>query len=210
MSSPAKSRTRSPPGRCAGNLGSHFHDSCYVAQDGTVQSMNGGTRQMLDAYGAVAAAAGMPNGLTQQRRIEEEERLLLYQKMAGIVSIEDLQALKDKMIRSRTKEEQRSFPQEVLNLFAVLEIRILAQKTDLSHIDTTLVSDEYGHKIKRVIIKFLFPLKAENLAKLLQRNIEWKFTDDAIKIDHTKLGEKWIEELKKTVKIFQNPSQQKK
>ena len=66
---------RGPPGRCAGNLESRLHDTRYLAQDGMVQSMKGGTRQMPDGHGAVAGAASMLVDLTQQRRTEE--RLLL-------------------------------------------------------------------------------------------------------------------------------------
>lgn len=135
--------------------------------------------------------------------LPEEERLILYQKMAGVTRLEDLQELKDKIFRSRTKEEQRTFPQQLLNLFEVLEVRILAQKTDISHIDTSLVTDEFGHKKRRLILKFLFPLKPEKLARLLQKNSEWQFNDDSIKIDLKKLGDSWLDELKKVIRIFE-------
>ncbi|MFA5134312.1 MAG: transcription-repair coupling factor [Patescibacteria group bacterium] len=135
--------------------------------------------------------------------LPEEERLILYQKMAGITRLEDLHELKEKMFRSRTREEQRTFPQQLLNLFEVLEVRILAQKTDISHIDTSLMTDEFGHKRRRLILKFLFPLKPENLARLLQKNTDWQFNDDSIKIDLDKLGDGWLEELKKVIKIFE-------
>jgi len=135
--------------------------------------------------------------------LPEEERLVLYQKMAGVMNIEDLRGLKEKIIRSRTKEEQKTIPRQLLNLFEVLEIRILAQKTDMSHIDTTIMTDQNGVKKRKMIIKFLFPIKAENLARLLQKESRWQFSDDVIKIDFQALGDKWLEELKKTIRIFQ-------
>jgi len=139
-----------------------------------------------------------------QKFLPEEERLMLYQKMAGIFSLDELKELKDKMIRSRTKEEQRTFPVELLNLFEILEIKILAQKTDISHIDTTLVTDEFGHQKRKLLIKFLFPIKPENLAKLLQKNPDWKFSDDSIKISFDQLGKNWLTELKKVIRTFQH------
>ena len=142
--------------------------------------------------------------------LPEEERLLLYQKMAGVLNLDELQELKDKMIRSRSREEQRHFPEQVLNLFEILQVRLLAQKTDLSHIDTTLIRDEFGHKKRRLIIKFLFPIKPEPLSKLLQKNNNWQFNDDSIKIDLEHLGDNWLDELKSVIRSFENKEQNKK
>lgn len=135
--------------------------------------------------------------------LNEEERLVLYQKMANTINLNELQELKNKIILSRTKEEQRKFPVELLNLFEVLEVRILAQKTDISHIDTTLMTDQFGHKKRRLIIKFLFTLKAGQLAKLLQKNEKWQFDNNSIKINLELLGKDWLGELKKSIRIFQ-------
>jgi len=136
--------------------------------------------------------------------LPEEERLILYQKMAGTTSLNELKEMKDKILRSRTREEQRYFPKEIINLFEILEIRLSAQKTDVSHIDTTQITNEFGQKKKRLLIKFLFPLQPEKLARLLQKNSDWRFTDDSIKIDLDKLGSAWLAEIKKTILIFQS------
>jgi len=145
-----------------------------------------------------------------QEFLPEEERLILYQQLAGIMNMKELEEMRDKMIRSRTREEQKYFPKQLLNLFEILTIRILAQKTDISHIDTTWSTDQFGHKIQKLIIKFLFPLKAEQLARLLQKNPDWQFTDDSIKIDLIKLGDNWLNELKKVIQLFQCPVNQTK
>lgn len=139
-----------------------------------------------------------------QEFIAEEERLLLYQKMAGLTNIDDLTELKDRIMRSRTREEQLHFPAEILNLFDVLEIKLLCQKTDISNVDTTLLTDDFGHKRRRLIVKFLFPLKPEPLAKLIQKNKKWQFNDDAIKIDLADLGKNWLVEIKKVINLFKN------
>ncbi len=141
--------------------------------------------------------------------LPEEERLALYQKLAGIVTMDELNKLKQKIYRARTKEDQRHIPQELLNLFEVLEVRLLAQKTDISNIDTSLITDESGNRKRRLIIKFLFPLKPEQLARLLQKNPEWQFSDDLIKIDLAKLGDNWLPELKKILAIFSNNTKKK-
>jgi len=135
--------------------------------------------------------------------LPEEERLVLYQKMAGITNLDELKALKEKIMRARTKEEQKTIPQEIFNLFEVLETRIMAQQTDISHIDTTLITDQFGHKRRKLIIKFLFPLKPDGLAKLLQKNQSWQFNDDSIKIELESLGKNWLTELKKVLRLFQ-------
>lgn len=141
--------------------------------------------------------------------LPEEERLILYQKMASITKLPELKELHEQIMRSRTREEQRLFPQQITNLFEVLEIRILAQKTDISHIDTTLMADEYGHKKRRLLIKFLFPLKPEQLARLLQHNPNWQFNDDSVKVSLEKLGDGWLEDLKTSIRYFQHPDQKK-
>ncbi|MFA6552853.1 MAG: transcription-repair coupling factor [Patescibacteria group bacterium] len=139
-----------------------------------------------------------------QEFLPEEERLILYQQLAGIMNMDDLHEMREKMIRSQSREEQKHFPKQLINLFEILEIRILAQKTDMSHIDTTWSTDQHGHKIQKLIIKFLFPLKPEPLARLLQKNPNWQFTDDSVKIDLDKLGSSWLDELKKTIRNFQH------
>ncbi len=136
--------------------------------------------------------------------LPEEERLLLYQKMAGLTNIEDLTELKDRIIRSRTREEQLHFPQEITNLFEVLEIKLMCQKTDISNIDTTQITDDFGHKKRRLIIKSIFPLKPEPLARLIQKNGKWQFNDDTLKINLDDLGENWLNEIKKLLNIFKN------
>ncbi len=142
--------------------------------------------------------------------LPEQERLTLYQKMAGIVTLDELQKLKDAMIRSRSKEDQKTFPQEIYNLFEIIEVRLLAQKTDISNIDTTLSTDQSGQKKRRLLIKFLFPLKPENLARLLQKNSNWQFNDDSIKINLNKLGDNWLAELKTVIRIFQHQEKNRK
>lgn len=128
---------------------------------------------------------------------EQEQRIILYQKLASVPSVEALRTLK------KTMEKNKKLPRELDNLFHLLEIRVLAQKTDIATIDTVHLATASYEKQKRLFIKFIGQIHPEQIARLLQQDERWQFTQDSIKIDFPSLGDQWLEKLKKVIRIFQ-------
>ncbi|MFC1687051.1 transcription-repair coupling factor [Patescibacteria group bacterium] len=126
----------------------------------------------------------------------EGERMVIYQKIANLNTPEELLVFK-KRVTYRHK-----IPTVFENLFDVLEIKLLAQKTDITTIDTISLPGPEKEKRKRVIITFAHHLNPKKLGELLESNNQWQFTQNQIKIDLDYLGSEWLDELKKVMKLW--------
>lgn len=128
----------------------------------------------------------------------EPKRLRLYQRLASVETIEDLRLFR--------KEEfkQTVLPEPLRNLLEALELKILAQKTNVTAMQQQNFTLEGITKAK-IIIKFSHMISPEQIGKLLERNQAWDFTPEFIKIDRDQLGMRWLEELKKVIAIFEEP-----
>ncbi len=131
----------------------------------------------------------------------EPKRLRLYQRLAGLETIDDL--------RHFRQEEfgERVLPEPLINLLEALELKILAQRTPVTAIQQTNYSVDGVSKAK-IVINFRTMITPEHIGKLLERNQAWDFTPEFIKIDRDELGKQWLHELKEVIKIFVEPSDQ--
>ncbi|KKW01000.1 MAG: Transcription-repair coupling factor, partial [Parcubacteria group bacterium GW2011_GWA2_48_9] len=127
----------------------------------------------------------------------EGERLVMYQKIANLSSPDELSVFK-KRVTYRQK-----IPKSFENLFDVLEIKLIAQKTDIVTIDTVSIPGPTPDKHKRIIITFAHHLDTKKLGQLLERNSHWQFTQNQIKIDLETLGDAWLQVLKEEIRLWQ-------
>lgn len=134
----------------------------------------------------------------------EKERLLLYQKMANIYDIDELKKFKEKII-SKNKtlsflhdryKMTTSLPQEFLNLFEILEIKILARKAKIISIDTQIITPLGTKNFQRLILKSKNKISPYAAVRLLQKNKNFQISDFEIKICLENLGKNWLENLK--------------
>jgi transcription-repair coupling factor (superfamily II helicase) len=126
----------------------------------------------------------------------ESERLIVYQKLANLGTPDELHAFAKRITY------KQKVPLPLKNLFDVLEIKLLSQKTDITTIDTVTIPGEAGVKRKRIVISFAHHLDPKKLGPLLEKNGHWQFTQNQIKIDLEHLGENWLEELKKAIQLW--------
>jgi transcription-repair coupling factor len=125
----------------------------------------------------------------------EPKRLRLYQRIAGLEHVEDLQRFR------REEFGQRQLPEALENLFEAVALKILAQQTPITSIQqSNLLID--GIKKEKIVISFASMITPEQIGKLLERNQAWDFTPEFIKIDRDLLGHDWLRELHAVVKIF--------
>lgn len=130
----------------------------------------------------------------------EPKRLRLYQRLAGLETIEDLRQFRKEEFATQT------LPEPMLNLFEALELKILAQRTPITAIQQTNYTIDSVTKAK-IVINFRTMITPEQIGKLLERNQAWDFTPEFIKIDRDQLGPKWLDELQEVIKIFLEPTE---
>lgn len=135
-------------------------------------------------------------GIPKSFMTAESERLIAYQKIANLRTPDELHAFQ-KRITYRQK-----VPPPLQNLFDVLEIKLLAQKTDITTIDTLTLPGAGTEKQRRIVISFAHHLDPKKLGILLERSGHWQFTQNQIKIDLERLGERWLDELKTVMKLW--------
>lgn len=128
----------------------------------------------------------------------EPKRLRLYQRLAGIETVEDLREFK------KDEFAGQQLPEPLVNLLEALELKILAQRTPITAIQESRYTVD-GISKEKIIIKFSHMITPEQIGKLLERNQAWDFTPEFIKIDREQLGKRWLHELKEVVKIFEEP-----
>ena len=126
----------------------------------------------------------------------EPKRLRLYQRLAGLETVEDLHEFK------REEFGDKTLPEPLTNLLEALELKILAQRTPMTAIQESKYTVD-GISKEKIIIKFSSMITPEQIGKLLERNQAWDFTPEFIKIDREALGKRWLHELKEVVKIFE-------
>lgn len=130
----------------------------------------------------------------------EPKRLRMYQRLAGLETVEDLREFRKEEFKDST------LPEPLMNLLEALELKILAQRTPMTAIQESKYTVD-GINKEKIIIKFSRMITPEQIGKLLERNQAWDFTPEFIKIDREALGKRWLHELKEVVKIFEEPDE---
>jgi transcription-repair coupling factor len=125
---------------------------------------------------------------------KESSRLQLYQKIAGLTRIAQLNEAYGNMMEPYGKP-----PQEVKNLFALLKLRIAAQDTDISRIET-----KKSPQGERLFITLSPSINPKMIPDLLNINEAWTFSQDQIRVLVSKLGDDWFSDLEKIIVLARN------
>lgn len=121
-----------------------------------------------------------------------KEKINTYQRMSSADNLEYLEELRNDILESFGK-----LPKEVMNLFRVIELKILAKQAGL-----TLIKAENVHmKEGKQILLYMSPrVKPENIAHLLEYNSHFEITGTKLRIKIEHLGLQWMDELRECVK----------
>jgi transcription-repair coupling factor (superfamily II helicase) len=87
-------------------------------------------------------------------------------------------------------------PTEVINLFRVLEIKILAKQAKLVSVKAEV---DYTKKIKEIALHMSGLVKPENIVNLLDYNSKWYISGTRLKVRIEDLGMHWFDELRESV-----------
>ena len=124
--------------------------------------------------------------------VNSKEKINAYQKMSACDSLEYLMEIREEIM-----EDYGKMPAEVLNLFRVLELKILARAAKLVSIKT---EDLGMNKGKEVVMHMSGLVKPENIISLLEHNSKWRITGIRLRITISELGMHWFDELRDSVK----------
>lgn len=126
--------------------------------------------------------------------VNSKEKINVYQRMAAADSLEYLEELKDDVV-----EDFGKLPREVVNLFRVIELKILAKKAGL-----VVVKAENIHmKVGKQIVLFMGKhVKPENIVYMLEHNSKWQISGNKMRVNIEHLGLNWFDELKECIKML--------
>ena len=132
-------------------------------------------------------------GIPESFEPKEQKRLQLYQKLARLNSIDELNEYFKKFSPT---------PSELSNFFKVLELKILALKTDIISIDSVNSRGLDGQLKSKIILTFKTELDYKKVSKLLENQPDWQDSETKLKIEKYKLGDNWLEKLKQAISFF--------
>lgn len=126
--------------------------------------------------------------------VNSDEKIATYQKLSSADNMEYLKEIKEELL-----EDYGRMTQEVLNLFKVIELKILAKKAHLLNIKAEMVPMS---REKEVVVFMSKKVKPANIINLLEQNAKWAISGNRLRINMRDLGEKWFDELMNGVKAL--------
>ncbi len=124
--------------------------------------------------------------------VNTKDKINAYQKMSSADSFEYLAEIKEELV-----EEYGKPPIEVLNLYQVIELKILSK---LANITNVKAENIHLNKNKQIILTMSDKIRPEHIMNMLDYNDKWQIVGTKLRIDIADLGLKWVEELKECLK----------
>ncbi|HAU39584.1 MAG: transcription-repair coupling factor, transcription-repair coupling factor (superfamily II helicase) [Candidatus Peregrinibacteria bacterium GW2011_GWF2_43_17] len=115
------------------------------------------------------------------------DKINVYQKLAGADNMTYLGELKVEV----TNDYGR-MPSEVLNLFKILELKLLAKKANLTNVRAESVHSDVE---RQIVLTMSDKVKPENIMNLLEYNPKWIISGTKLKCKIANLGVHWTDEL---------------
>lgn len=124
--------------------------------------------------------------------VSSKDKINAYQKMSAADTLEYLAEIKEDLL-----EEYGKMPNEVINLFRVLELKIHAKK---AHLVSIKAESAYGVKGKELVLHMSGLVKPANIMNLLEYNSKWYISGTRLRVKIEELGIHWMDELIESVK----------
>ena len=131
----------------------------------------------------------LPAYVPDEYIVSSKEKISVYQKLAGADTIEYLTELRGELV-----EDYGKMPEEVSNLFRVLEIKMFAKKAGILNVKAENV---HSTEDRQIVLHMSEAVRPENIMSLLEYNNRWIISGTKLKISFQNLGVAWVEELKK-------------
>lgn len=123
--------------------------------------------------------------------ITSKDKINEYQKMSAADNMDYLNEIKNEMVENYGK-----MPVEVINLFKIIELKILAKLAKL----VSVKAESMGlNKSKEVTLHMSGLVKPENIMNLLEYNQKWYISGTRLRIRIEALGLHWLDELRESI-----------
>ncbi len=133
----------------------------------------------------------LPAYIPDEYIVSSKEKISVYQKLAAADNEEYLMELKTELM-----EDHGKMPEEVNNLFRVLDIKMHAKHAGVINVKAENV---HSSKDRQIVLHMSDRVKPENIAVLLQHEAKWIISGTKLKISFENLGVNWVEALKKSL-----------
>lgn len=126
---------------------------------------------------------------------DEQERISVYQKLAGAEDEAILQEFADDL-----KAEFGALPEPVQNLFAILRLKIACRRSGVVRVKV----EETGGK-QEVVLTLHSSVTAQEIMQILRVSAQWRISGSTLKMHYDQLAPKaknaveWVEELAKHI-----------
>jgi len=134
--------------------------------------------------------------------VNSKEKINAYQKMSAADTMDYLTDIRDELV-----EDHGRLPKEVLNLFRMLELKILAKKAKLVSVKAESAGMNSG---KEIVLHLSGLVKPENIANLLEYNSKWYISGSRLRVKIEDLGIHWFDALRESVKRLSGSIKKKK
>ena len=125
----------------------------------------------------------------------EEERLVLYQSLAGIENLE-------KLSKKEAELTQDLEVPELTNLFYILRLKLLSKKAEIKNVDTKIFLEPDESKYKKIVLSFDGKTDYKKAYEVLKVFPDLEVEDEKVKINLKSLGGNWSENLEEIVRKF--------
>jgi len=124
--------------------------------------------------------------------VSAKEKINVYQKLSSVDNSVYLEEIREELI-----EDYGKLPQEVSNLFHVIELKSLAKKAGVA---TVKAESVYLNKGKEIVLLMSPKVKPENIMNLLEHNPNWMISGNKLRIKIEDLTTQWCDMLKSCLK----------
>jgi len=121
-----------------------------------------------------------------------KDKINVYQKLASADNFKFLSEL-----RAEIEEDFGAIPNEVGNLFRILELKLLAKAANLTNVKAENVHSDVD---RQIILTMSDKVKPENIMNMLEYNPKWIISGTKLKCKFNDLGVHWVDELAECLK----------
>ncbi len=144
-----------------------------------------------DSVVEVTIEIPLPAYIPDEYIVSSKEKISVYQKLASADTEEYLEELRGEIV-----EDYGRMPEEVANLFRVLDLKMHAKKAGITNVKAENV---HSAEDRQIILTMSENVKPANIASLLDKNDKWIISGTKLKIAFADLGVNWVEALKKSL-----------
>jgi len=153
------------------------------------------TGETLPQVPEVTLRLPLEGRITPELVPEENSRIKLYHKLANIRSRDELKTFPEQVLNRELGHSQADLL--LKNLLILLEFKLLAESARLTEVSCHATGDQGQFEIT-----FMRQTTAESLAQLLTTDPTWKFSTDVLRAEYSLATKEWLTWLKRSLELL--------